>query len=457
MARSITDTPILLPSPIADGATSSFITTPTAIPINSTGTGWASYFDGFPPKNMLDPITGGGEPNHGQDMNAFLYVLSQALFHQQGGFRYQYNADFSARVGGYPQGAILRSSDGRTEYRSLVNNNTTDPDGGAAANWEVFGGIGMAEQTLNNLGLPIVQAPTSSPPFCVGITPSAVSGTGGTVTIGAGTKFTLGQEVTTGLTAIPRVCTTTSFVSPNLAANSTYFLRAQFVGSTLTFYTQGGALTDTVPASQKGTINGATGGGFYSTPIDICLALIQTGTAGSTPEVRKVMNAPEYWSFSRVVSGTSHVNMPIDPFVKKSELEIGIIAPNGAALCNVTHGSTGWDGYSGITRQFNAGAITSDGTSVSWVSAAPALLTTAADIGDAEIVRASLIFDHVNLAMGQISDQREHNVGDSSAAFFDEQSFFFGSKSLNSTDYTTGLRINYSNCLSVPIYYKIFR
>jgi hypothetical protein len=88
-----------------------------------------------------------------------------------------------------------------------------------------------------------------------------------------------------------RVVTTAAFQSGDLAINSTYYVRGKIVDGELVIYTTRGVDTDTIPASLVGTVDAAAGGGFDSTVLDVLLAKVVTGAAGSAPVVTDLANA----------------------------------------------------------------------------------------------------------------------------------------------------------------------
>lgn len=97
--------------------------------------GAASFTDGFPPDCFL-PIGAGGTPPWGADFNGLLNQMSAWLRWQQaGGFPINYDAVFSAAVGGYPNGAFIGSATTFGNFWiSTADNNTSDPDAGGS-NW----------------------------------------------------------------------------------------------------------------------------------------------------------------------------------------------------------------------------------------------------------------------------------------------------------------------------------
>lgn len=100
--------------------------------------GAASLTDGFPPVTRT-PISAGGTPPSGLDMNGILYSLSAACRWSAAGGGYAYDAAFAAdgNVGGYPKGARVLRSDGLGYWLNTADSQTVDPEssGAAAAGW----------------------------------------------------------------------------------------------------------------------------------------------------------------------------------------------------------------------------------------------------------------------------------------------------------------------------------
>lgn len=117
------------------------------IPQTQPAPGVASYDKGFPPETMIELNAGGIAPQ-GQDFNGILYALSAWVAYQAAGQTPRYTAAVSTYIGGYPMGTILQSTDGISQWKSLVGNNTTDPDSGGAANWLLYSGAGQFTLTL---------------------------------------------------------------------------------------------------------------------------------------------------------------------------------------------------------------------------------------------------------------------------------------------------------------------
>ena len=115
----------------------------------------------------------------------------------------------------------------------------------------------------------------------------AAAAAGGTVTVAAGTKLSLGEEIAAGKSAVSRVFTTAEWTSADLTAEATYYLRAKIANEAVAFYVQQGADADAAPSGLVGTANGSSGGGFPSTPLDARLAKIVTGAAGTKPKLTR--------------------------------------------------------------------------------------------------------------------------------------------------------------------------
>lgn len=94
----------------------------------------ASLNDGWPPLTFVPSSAGGCAP-WGQDFNGILRQITQWSQWEGAGGAVFYDSAFSASIGGYPNGAVLRSASvPGCSWVSLVDNNTSDPDTGGA-NW----------------------------------------------------------------------------------------------------------------------------------------------------------------------------------------------------------------------------------------------------------------------------------------------------------------------------------
>lgn len=148
---------------------------------------------------------------------------------------------------------------------------------------------------VTDIALPLAGLPFSTIGAAnrlMGATGAIVAGQGGTVSVPAGVSVSLSEEVSAGVTGVLRSFITSAWTSANLAVSSTYYLRAQVQAGVLTFYVQQGTDADAIPASLKGTPGAASLGGFDSTVLDMLVAKVVTGVAGSTPTVTNLANAP---------------------------------------------------------------------------------------------------------------------------------------------------------------------
>lgn len=97
----------------------------------------ASFDTGFP-AICFQPVTSGGKPPSGKDINGVYYMLSQyALAQQAGQAIVPYDAATQTAIGGYAKGALLAKADGTGFWQSDVAANMTDPDTGGAG-WISF-------------------------------------------------------------------------------------------------------------------------------------------------------------------------------------------------------------------------------------------------------------------------------------------------------------------------------
>lgn len=98
------------------------------IPANPTGTYLASIAEGYP-ELTITPISEGGVPPAGGDLNGMFNLLSQFYFFNQNGGAYTFNKKVSDAIGGYPKGAVLwyNGTDGtHTQVVSNIEDNTND-------------------------------------------------------------------------------------------------------------------------------------------------------------------------------------------------------------------------------------------------------------------------------------------------------------------------------------------
>lgn len=100
------------------------------IPVDSStstdNNGVATFDKGFPPVTM-QPLSAGGIPPSGKDMNGVLYSTTIQQQWQNAGMTYPYDADFAGAIGGYPKGAILKDQSMTASWLNLLEGNTVSP------------------------------------------------------------------------------------------------------------------------------------------------------------------------------------------------------------------------------------------------------------------------------------------------------------------------------------------
>lgn len=108
----------------------------------------ATWDEGFPAVTMT-PLGAGGIPPRGQDFNGVLNAISKHTVFSGGGGQYQWSAEYVAKNGGYPQGAVIQANDGLNAYVSLVADNTdnfnTDP-ASIGVSWGLYAGRDVQTQ-----------------------------------------------------------------------------------------------------------------------------------------------------------------------------------------------------------------------------------------------------------------------------------------------------------------------
>ena len=141
---------------------SSKATIPTNATSGTTGTlatGAAAMDSGFPPLTKV-PRSAGGIAPHGEDFNGILYSITSKLQALDAGAIYPFDSAFATAISGYPNGAVVMSSDLSGTWLNTTDGNSTNPEGTAAAStgWIPFDfngasavSISTANVTLNCL------------------------------------------------------------------------------------------------------------------------------------------------------------------------------------------------------------------------------------------------------------------------------------------------------------------
>lgn len=129
---------------------------------------------------------------------------------------------------------------------------------------------------------------------------AAMEGGGGSITVPAGVLIALAEADPTKALGRPRVVETIEWTSAALPVNATLYLRGNIRDRVLQLYIAPGTDTDSVPVALRSE-SGQAASGFDSTVVDVLLAKIMTGAAGSVPSVlplanRKRLEAVAHWS-----------------------------------------------------------------------------------------------------------------------------------------------------------------
>lgn len=105
------------------------------IPVDSStstdNNGIATFDKGFPPITM-QPLSAGGIPPSGKDMNGVLYSVTMQQQWQNAGMGYVFDPGYALNISGYPQGATIPSSDYSGFWINTTNGNTNSPEGTTA-------------------------------------------------------------------------------------------------------------------------------------------------------------------------------------------------------------------------------------------------------------------------------------------------------------------------------------
>lgn len=137
-------------------------TIPTDSSTSTDNNGVATFDKGFPPITM-QPLSAGGIPPSGKDMNGILYALSLKEQWADAGMSYPFNSDFATAISGYPKGAVLLNSQQSGKWLNLTDGNSTSPESltGASTGWVPLDNYGVTTITglaATNVTLSSLQA-----------------------------------------------------------------------------------------------------------------------------------------------------------------------------------------------------------------------------------------------------------------------------------------------------------
>ncbi|WP_053178317.1 hypothetical protein [Pseudomonas kilonensis] len=308
-----------------------------------------------------------------------------------------------------------------------------------------------------DLALPIAALPLptiATADARLAITPMALSTSGGRVSIPAGVYVSIGQEVVSGRLGRSRTYMTAAWSSVDLLPSASYFLRAQVIGGALTFYLQRGSLYDLPPESLKGTVNGASGGGFASTPLDMCVAWVMTGAPGSLPTIRTIYNRAQL-TWTQTVNGTGVVYLPLDPHARAARLVAGNPTPSPSAVTSLAFVQAGWVGgnYSYLSPALQSIGNQAGG----WSSPYMCVLFSNNVVNDVTVSTVTASFDHAQSRSLWQCFQAEHTLGATNADS-DELLLSMGIKGHQAlTDYSVGIGVNFTNAINVHLSWELIR
>lgn len=100
-----------------------------------------TWTDGAPLITMTPKDNGGLAPK-GQDFNGVLNAATENTVFVQNGGRYKWSSDVITNYSGYAKDAIVQSDNGVSEFISLVDNNTVNPNSTLGTSWAVYAGQG---------------------------------------------------------------------------------------------------------------------------------------------------------------------------------------------------------------------------------------------------------------------------------------------------------------------------
>lgn len=370
--------PVSLPIPFAAGAGSSFIRTiPTASQIGITN-GAASLTDGFPPL-CFTAVNAGGVPPFGQDFNGILNYLSSAIQWFQAGYFPAYNPTFALAIGGYPNNATITNSVGTGFWKSIADNNLTNPDAGSAG---FTGSISTTVLTVTAMtsGTIAVGQILSGTGVTAGTQIiSFGTGTGGTGTYNVQTLQTVSSTAITALGAANWVYFNQIGVTPTQFDNSTKIATTAFVKTSL------GNLNNLFGVNLTGTLSTNTIGSYIelygSTAAQtLTLPLSTAVPGGSGYWIQNQATVP--WTVTRSGSDSLLINTlsgdaSVTSFVMAPGDSIFIVSnasgnwyAYGMLSANAFPNSTASNGYqklpNGLIIQWGSGTATASGSAISF-------------------------------------------------------------------------------------------
>lgn len=288
------------------------------------------------------------------------------------------------------------------------------------------------------------------------VTPLAVSGSGGKVSIPAGVSLALGESFGDGTQGRVGAFVTSAWSSANLLANSTYFLRAQVVAGALYAYVQQGTLFDSVPVLLKGDVQwSVSGGGYPSTALDVCFAWVRTGAAGSTPSVVTVHNCKSL-VWNQNLNGSGVVYLPMDPFARGARLLAANVTPHATQPTGLGFPAAGWLGsnYSYVSPAVSNNIFNYDGWKPGVFIGYNVFTNNV--VNDVTISTVNVSFGHDAGRSLWSCYQAEHTLGAVDATS-DELLLSMAIKGHVASEYQSGIALNFSNAVNLQLAWELIR
>lgn len=428
--------------------------------------GWGVSFDqtnGIPPMEWFNAL-------FKRNDEALRYLLQRGIA--------EWSATEDYPVGAHVQhdGKLWRSAKNHIGIKPVANSTTwellkatqkeLDEAYSSANHSHSFASITNKPSTLDGYGIldgltpKSIWLPFSALPLAVvstddgrmPVTAESLSGGAGRVSIPAGISLSLAVEVESSKKGFVKEFLTPIWTSPVLAANSEYFLRGQVANGGLLMYVQKGKLSDAVPLSLKGSPVADSGGGFNTTALDVCLARIITGAAGTVPVVQRIINRREN-SWSVVLNGSGTLYLPLDPQVKTVSGSASCLMPPESGLSDINFGGDGWIGASYVYGVPGNSGLMSSGY---WNGYSSLVVSSNNLVGDVFQTAINVGFDHANGRSMWQTYQAEHTYADKSHAS-DELLLGMGLMKIQASDYENGVALFYRNCSGASFTWSVFK
>jgi len=329
----ISNTPLKWTIPFANGDSGK-----VEVPATTSDATRASLTLGFPPLTRVPPEAG-GVPPQGEDFNGAMNQVARIAWWKMAGGAFPYDAAFAANtnINGYPQGAILASSDLQGAWTTTVDNNTVDPDA-TGTNWVpvyAYGTLALTGQTGGTTTLTPAQAMKKTLTVAGALTSNL------TIIVPAWTynwmvtnnttgAFTMTVKTAAGAgTIVPQTGTPTAVTGDGTNVNSADYLRADLAstatgkGASLVSYLAGTVKSFLDSLSATGSSVGAALIGF-----------LQAGTGAVARTVQgKLGEVVSVKDFGATGNGVTDDTAAVQAAINASTSNNRVYFPPGIYLC----------------------------------------------------------------------------------------------------------------------------